>query len=95
MKIIQITDDLIGKEISCFIDDNEIKSARIQKGLGNHRDGEEYFICQNVRNGGWEEIDMLGYDYGWCINNGTPMELKNNGVSNIQLINNENNYEIY
>lgn len=86
MEIEKLTQDLIGKEISCIINGIEIKSAKI------NFQNQSYYICQNKKDGSRCK-NTLGYKYSWWISD--DINHLNDDVTNIQLINNESNYDIY
>ena len=86
MKITKLTQDLIGKEISCTINGVEINEARIQYDIIR------FYICQNQKEG-LECSDRLGFQFSWGISDGNNPIM--NEVSNIVLRNPKQEYEIY
>ena len=75
----QITPDLIGAWVSCYIEGTFIPEGRIQ------RERDKYYICQNLKLGNAPD-DRLGFEKGWCIEDGSARCGNNNGVTNLILL---------
>jgi len=78
--ITQITDAMVGKKVTCKIHSHIIKDAKIQK------TGDNYYICQNSKQGSSCGSDKLGYSYSWCVNNGSLEIMKNNNLYDLELV---------
>lgn len=79
LKIKELTNNLIGQEISCIIRGESIKSAKIQK------ERNKFYICQNLKNGDGCS-DKFDYCYSWGVLSGSETDLHNNGVTDIKLL---------
>ena len=77
--ITQVTNDMIGKKVTCKIEGKVINDAKIQK------DGAKYYICQNIKNGNLAE-DLLGYKCSWSIETGSSINLKKNHITDLKLV---------
>ena len=66
-----------GMSVTCKIHETEITDAKIQDEKGN------FYICQNLMNGD-ECEDKLGYKYSWSVLDGSPFEVADHGVKNLQ-----------
>ena len=60
MDIAEITDDMIGKKITCYIKEVFIDDGEITK------EGDSFFILQNKKNGAYLN-NRKGYKYSWLI----------------------------
>jgi hypothetical protein len=80
MDITEITNDIIGKKITCYIDDDFIDDGEITKEDNN------FYILQNKRDG-FEINNKKGYKYSWTLNDGSQIKLKSEfiNVSQIKL----------
>lgn len=80
----KVTDDLIGKRISCKIYDHIVTNAQIVK------EGGKYYILNNHKNcnGSYPDDYNLrkGWKYSWSIGRGDKIALIDNAVSNIKLL---------
>jgi hypothetical protein len=76
--ITEMSDDLIGKRVTCTIQGNVVPDGRIQK------EGEKYYICQD-KCAGSECKDKLGYKHSWSLLGGTVENIKNHNVDVLQL----------
>jgi hypothetical protein len=75
MDITEITDDMIGKKITCYIHGTFIDDGEID------HDGEFFVICHNICNG--RHYKNKNYKYTWRINySNNP---GNDGVTSIKL----------
>lgn len=86
MVIKEITDDLIGKKITCKIQNTYIDDAEITK------DGNIFFILQNKKDGSCA-YDKKGYKYSWVVDYGSSSELRTFQVKDIKL--KQNSYPIW
>jgi len=77
--ITQVTDDMIGKKVTCKIEGTIINDAKIQK------NGAKYYICQNIKNGSLAK-DLLSYNYSWSIETGSSINLKKNHITDLKLV---------
>ena len=82
MNITQITDDMIGKKVSCSIYNKVSKEGIITK------ENNKYFICQN-KSDGVICSDKRNYKYSWMVNTGSLIDLNNEGVCNLKLLEKE------
>jgi hypothetical protein len=73
-----LTEQWIGKKVTCVIEGQYIGDAAIQ-----YEDG-SYYICQNIKNGA-APFNTLGYSYGWSTD-GTESNLSINEVTNLTLL---------
>jgi hypothetical protein len=80
MDITEITDDMIGKKITCYIDFTFIDDGEITK------EGKNFFILQNKRDG-TNAYNKKLYCYSWLIWGGLKNDLKANYVKDIKLKN--------
>ena len=76
MDITNITDDMIGKKITCYIKDTFIEDGEITY------NGKHFFILHNKKDGS-EIKDKKGYKYSWIIN--YYDNLNHNNVTNLKL----------
>ena len=74
----EITDAMIGKEITCKIHTDIISDGKIQK------EGPTYYICQNERLGS-SCTNKLGYKHSWSVLLGSELEQGNHNVSELKL----------
>lgn len=86
MVITKITDDLIGKKITCKIQNTYIDDAEITK------NGNIFFILQNLKDGN-EARNKKGYKYSWVVDYGSSSELRTLQVKDIKL--KQNSYPIW
>ena len=74
MDITEITDDMIGKKITCYIDGVFIEDGEITK------EGDFFYILQNKKQG--SIIDKKkGYKYSWSLNLGTSFHLSRSSIN--------------
>jgi hypothetical protein len=73
-----LTEQWVGKKVTCVIEGEYIGDATIQYEDGN------YYICQN-RKSGATPFNTLGYLYGW-VTDGTEDNLFINGITNLTLL---------
>lgn len=72
-----------GKRVTCEIEGDKIDDAKIAV------EGDEVFICQNVKNGD-NANNKLGYYYSWSISDkGDEYKDNNRGCTNIRLVDEE------
>jgi hypothetical protein len=80
MDITEITDDMIGKKITCYIDNTFIDDGEITK------EDDYFYILQNKKDG-LEIENKKGYEYSWTLKDGSQSKLKSDfiNVSQIKL----------
>lgn len=95
MEITHITPDLVGKKVTCTINQTTKTSG---SNIGEHiiLDGEiaggpgKYYILQNIADGTKPEPKLMnGYKFGWTLNGATVHDLVHFRVTNLRL--NQNN----
>lgn len=86
MYITEITDQHVGKKISCIIDQDTIKEGEISK------EGSYYYILQNIKNGATAK-HKKDYKYSWGIFEGR--DVKSFNISQLKLLNQSNIYELW
>jgi|688.fasta_scaffold36826_12 hypothetical protein len=80
MDITEITDDMVSKKITCYIDGTFIDDGEITK------EGDNFYILQNEQDG-FEIKNKKGYKYSWTLKDGSQIKLKSEfiNVSQIKL----------
>jgi hypothetical protein len=92
VEITEITDKLIGKKISCFINNKKVKEGVIVK------DKNKYYILQDIEYGASlsgnvrEQYKYKGY---WCVYRGNKEDIIQNAVKDIKLLNTSHIYEVW
>lgn len=92
MYIEEITPDLVGQYISCYI-----KGEFVEKGLITYNESrEKYYIAQSIQNGSTNpEYDYEEFCYTWSVKYGDKKDISSENVTNIQLLNYEKIYEVW
>ena len=74
-----LTQEHVGKEITCFINKRRVRAGKIQYSHGL------FYICQDVISGS-PCADTFEFKYSWCVDDGTSSMLISNAVSKLMLL---------
>lgn len=80
----KVTDDLIGKRISCKIYNHIVTNAQIVKEEGKYYILNNHKHCSGSRPNDYSLIK--DWKYSWSVGSGDKTALSSNAVSNIELL---------